>query len=174
MCFGLAVLGPSIEDLRLSLPTKTLPVFLVQKVVGSIIVALEHLHRNRIIHCGPYIAHLIYSSRNYFRNSHILFLFNVAVILENIRISVAQIKADLEPIIAALPPCTIERNVTVDGVEYPIVRSQPIPHDLDLNDTHMDRTFYLNNLSRGALWSSFRVYVVRPSDLGCIYFQLKR
>jgi len=58
LCFGLSVLGASIEDLRLSSPTKTLPVHVVQKVVGSVLEALENLHRSPIIHGGPYIAHL--------------------------------------------------------------------------------------------------------------------
>ena len=65
-------------------------------------------------------------------------------------------KVHLDPVLATLPPCTIERKITVDGVEYPIVRSQPIPHSLDLNDTHMDTRFYLNNLGYGTLWSSLR------------------
>ena len=156
LCFGLSVLGPSIEDLRLSLPTKTLPVHVVQKVVRSILQALGDLHHNRIIHCGPYITHL-FLQNFHIRNLHIS-LFNVAVILDNIRIYVAQRKVDLDPLIPTLPPCTIERRVTVDGVEYPIVRSQPIPHDLDLDDHHMDTIFYLNNLGHGTLWSSFRSF----------------
>ena len=44
---------------------------------------------------------------------------------------------------------SILEALTVNGVEYPIVRSQPIPHDLDLNDTHMYTGFYLNNLAYG-------------------------
>ena len=153
---GLSVVGPSIEDLRLSLPTKTLPVHVVQKVVGSILEALNDLHSHRIIHCGPYIiAHLVFLMKLYQKLTHIIPV-NVAVIPDNIRIFVGERKDDLEPEIAMLPPCTIERKVTVDGVEYPIVRSQPIPHDLDLDDTYIETGFHLNNLSRGALWSSFR------------------
>ena len=132
MC--LSVVGPSIEDIRLSLPTKTLPVHVVQKVVRSVLEALDDLHRNRTVHCGPYT---IYSFSNHIRNLDKL----LAVILDNIYVYVGERKTDLDPVIATLPPCTIERRVTVDGVEYPIVRSQPIPHDLDLNDTHMDTTF---------------------------------
>ena len=58
LCFALSVVGPSIEDLRQSLPTKTLPVHVVQKVIGSMLEPLEHLRWNSIVHCGPYIAHL--------------------------------------------------------------------------------------------------------------------
>ena len=65
-------------------------------------------------------------------------------------------KADLDPVLATLPPCTIERKVTVDGVEYPIVRSLPIPHGMDLSETHMMTGFDLNNLGHGTLRLSFR------------------
>ena len=54
LCFGLSVLGPSIEDIRLSLPTKTLPVNVVQKVVADTLESLDDLHCGGIIHCGPY------------------------------------------------------------------------------------------------------------------------
>ena len=60
LCFGLSVVGPSIEDLRLSTPTKTLPVHVVQRVVASILEALQRLHRHRLFHCGPYIALLFH------------------------------------------------------------------------------------------------------------------
>ena len=57
-CFVLSVVGPSIEDLRQSSSTKTLPVHLVRtrKVIGSMLEALFDLHHNRIVHCGPYIS----------------------------------------------------------------------------------------------------------------------
>ena len=68
LCFGLGVVGPSIEDLRQSLPTKTLPVHVVQRVIGSMLQPLEHLRWNGIGHCGPYIPHLflqqLYLTRN--------------------------------------------------------------------------------------------------------------
>ena len=59
LCFGLSIVGPSIEDISLSSPTtKTLPVHVVRKVIGSILEALNHLHCHRFVHCGRYIAHL--------------------------------------------------------------------------------------------------------------------
>ena len=58
LCFGFNVVGFSVEDLRLSLPTKTLPVYIVQKVVASVLDELTDLHQSRIVHCGPYIPHL--------------------------------------------------------------------------------------------------------------------
>ena len=63
-----------------------------------------------------------------------------------------QTKTDLDPVIAALPPCTIEQKITVDGVEYPIIRSQPIPLEYKWNDTDiMQAGFFLNNLGHGTL-----------------------
>ena len=101
----------------------------------------------------------IYSSINYIGNLPILFLFKTAVLPDNICTSVFQRKDDLDPLLATLPPCMIERKVTVDGVEYPIVRSQPIPpYDLDLNDTHIDTGFYLNNLNYSTFWPSTRIW----------------
>ena len=91
----------------------------------------------------------IYSSSNYIL--HVISPFKIAVIPDNICTYVSQEKVYLDPILATLPPCTIERRVTVDGVEYPIVRSQPFPHGLDLNDIHMEARFYLNNLGYGTL-----------------------
>jgi hypothetical protein len=35
--------------------------------------------------------------------------------------------------LAKLPPCTIEQKVTMYGVEYPIVRSHPVPNDIEWN-----------------------------------------
>lgn len=52
LCIGLAVLGASVEDLRLTSPTKTLPVHVVQKAIASIMVPLLELHKLSIIHGG--------------------------------------------------------------------------------------------------------------------------
>ena len=52
LCIGLAVLGASVEELRLSSPTKTLPLHVVQKAIASILVPLLDLHSRSIIHGG--------------------------------------------------------------------------------------------------------------------------
>ena len=155
---GLSVLGPSIEDLRqqslLLSDTKTktlLSVHLVQRIVGSILETLERLHYHRFIHCGLYFTP--FQKFTIYQETY-AYYFNIAVTPDNICTSVFQRKVELDPILAKLPPCTIERKVIVDSVEYPIVLSQPIPHNLNLNDTHMDTGFYLNNFGHGTLWSS--------------------
>jgi hypothetical protein len=123
--FGLGVLGPSIEDIRLSSPTKTLPVHVVQKVVKSTLEALMYLLQSTfftVVCISP-----IHSSRNYFRNLHIISV-QCSCYTRQYHIFVGQERAHLDPIIATLPPCTVERKVIVDGLEYPIVRSQPLPY----------------------------------------------
>lgn len=59
LCVGLAVLGASVEDLRLTSPTKTLPVHIVQKAIGSVMGALLSLHGLSIIHGGMWNAVLL-------------------------------------------------------------------------------------------------------------------
>ena len=71
LCLGFNLVGPSIEDLRLSLPTKTLPVYIVQKVVESVLEELISLHHSRIAHCGPYIP-LLFLQKLYQRLTHII------------------------------------------------------------------------------------------------------
>ncbi|PPQ79030.1 hypothetical protein CVT25_002339 [Psilocybe cyanescens] len=146
LCIGLAVLGASVEDLRLTSPTKTLPVHVVQKAIASIMVPLLELHKLSIIHG--------------------------AVNGDNIRFFVGQSKQDLESKLAQLPPCTIEQKVVVDGVEYPIVRSQPIPHGYTWNETQAmlaHSSLYLSNVghaqfsNREPTWSGVDV-ALRPPE----------
>lgn len=56
LCIGLAVLGASVEDLRLTSPTKTLPVHVVQKAIGSIMGPLLSLHNISVVHGGMWIV----------------------------------------------------------------------------------------------------------------------
>ena len=35
--------------------------------------------------------------------------------------------------LAKLPPCTIDQKITMCGVEYPIVRSHPVPNGIEWN-----------------------------------------
>jgi hypothetical protein len=41
----------------------------------------------------------------------------------------------LDSAFAKLPPCKIETNISIDGVEYPIVRSHPVPYGIEWNDS---------------------------------------
>ena len=55
---------------------------------------------------------------------------------------------------AKLPPCKIETNIAIDGVDYPIVRSHPVPCGVEWNDSwdHINRCLIiLINLGHGML-----------------------
>jgi len=123
-CFVLSVLGSDVESLRLTSPTKSLPVHMVQKAIASVLEPLSDLHDSGIAHC--------------------------AVTANNFLFFAGQTVEDLEPKLKHLPPSVIERTVTVGEVEYPIVLSQPIPHGFKWNDsrsTIYSSSIYLNNVA---------------------------
>lgn len=59
VCIGVRPLGGSVEAVRLSSPTKTLPTHVVQKAIGSMIIPLKGLHRNSVAHGGKYCVNLL-------------------------------------------------------------------------------------------------------------------
>lgn len=52
LCLVLDVAGPSLEELRLTSPTKLLARHIVQRVVACILEELEKLHKCGLIHGG--------------------------------------------------------------------------------------------------------------------------
>ena len=52
LCLVLDVAGPSFEDLRLTSPTKSLPIHIVQRAVAHVVEELEKLHNSGLIHGG--------------------------------------------------------------------------------------------------------------------------
>ena len=50
-----------------------------------------------------------------------------AVTARNIVFDIDPDREGLDSEFAKLPPCKVESNVSIDGVEYPIVRSYPVP-----------------------------------------------
>ena len=60
---------------------------------------------------------------------------------------------DLNPILDASPPSVVLQEVTVDGVEFPIVLSEPFSHDHKWDDGRADVSNYavhLSNFGHGA------------------------
>ncbi|KAF5323173.1 hypothetical protein D9619_013736 [Psilocybe cf. subviscida] len=108
LCIGLAVMGASVGALRLSSPSKTLPIHVVQKAIGSMIQPLASLHRRSVIHG--------------------------AVTPDNMLFFAGRNDDEIKSGLAKLPPCTVENKVVVDGVEYPIVRSHSLPHGYQWNE----------------------------------------
>ncbi|KIM48539.1 hypothetical protein M413DRAFT_20917 [Hebeloma cylindrosporum] len=123
LCLSLVISGLSCEHLRLSSPTKSLSRHIVQRAVACVLEELVHWHKNDIIHG--------------------------AVTESNIASSISIQRADIDPVLAELSPCTIERKITVGDVEYPIVLSTPIPGYIvwDDNKFQVNRnSMTLNNL----------------------------
>jgi serine/threonine-protein kinase SRPK3 len=129
LCLVLDVAGPSYEFLRLSSPTKPLPGHIVQRAVACVLEELEKLHDCGLIHGGSYLP---FTSE---RENIYSFCAYIAVTAGNIVFEInpspKEIDGDFES--AKLPPCTIEHKVIISGVEYPIVRSHPVPNGIGWN-----------------------------------------
>jgi len=132
LCLVLDVAGPSCEDLRVSSPTKSLSRHLVQRAVACVVEELQRLHKYGLIHGGSYSVHpspfenpLIYTPT----------MYETAVTASNIVSDIDVSRESLDPDLAKLPPCTIERRITIGEVEYPVVHSHPVPGYVEWNDS---------------------------------------
>ena len=79
----------------------------------------------------------------------------IAVTARNIVFEIDASRDELDAEFAKLPPCKIESNISIDGVEYPIVRSHPAPCYVEWHDSwdHINRQLMtLINLGHG-MWS---------------------
>jgi len=79
-------------------------------------------------------------------------LRGTAVIAGNIVFEIDPDREDLDSDFAKLPPCKIETNISIDGVEYPVVRSHPVPRGIEWNDSRAvinRRLITLINLGHG-------------------------
>lgn len=93
---------------------------------------------------------------------HHMTLRGTAVTAGNIVFEIDASRAILDSKFAKLPPCKIETNIFIDGVEYPIVRSNPVPYGVEWNDSwdHINRQLItLINFGHGmwplAFWWSY-------------------
>ena len=62
-------------------------------------------------------------------------LHGTAVTAGNIVFDIDSNPDELNSDFAELPPCKIETNLSIDGVEYPVVRSHPVPWGIEWNDS---------------------------------------
>ena len=129
LCLVLDLTGLSFEHLRLSSPTKSLQRHIVQRAVAGVLEELEKMHDCGIIHGGLYFPFIperekIYSLCAYIAVTASNFVFEIDPDPNGI-------DDDFES--AEIPPCTIEDKVTVSDVEYPIVRSHPVPNGIKWN-----------------------------------------
>ena len=77
-----------------------------------------------------------------------------AVTARNIVFDIDPDREGLDSEFAKLPPCKVESNVSIDGVEYPIVRSYPVPSYAEWNYSWGDinrRLITLINFGHG-MW----------------------
>jgi hypothetical protein len=75
-----------------------------------------------------------------------------AVTVDNFAFGISTIPEFFEPILAQQPPVPSDPPIVLDGVEYPVVTSQPILHSNKWNDnrsTVADYNVNLDNLGYG-------------------------
>jgi len=110
LCLVLNVLGPDLDAFRRSTPNKLVPVYGVKVLMQYVLEGLCNLHQANIVHRAV-------KSEN--------FLVWVPATLDSINQVLSNSRVE-------------ESEIEVDGVKYPIVRSQPIPHNLQWDDPPAD------------------------------------
>ena len=92
-------------------------------------------------------------------------LRGTAVTAGNIVFEIDTSRDALNSELAKLPPCKIETNISIDGVNYPVVHSHPVPCGVEWNDSwdHINRCLIiLINLGHGVSLSiGFLVVLLR-------------
>ncbi|KAF8958726.1 kinase-like domain-containing protein [Flammula alnicola] len=126
LCLVFHVYGTSVEDLRLTntYNGEYLPLYTVQKVVGDVSERLAELAEYKIIHGG--------------------------VTADNFLFSCVQTGDAIRKVLWQSKTKRSEKIVGSDGVTYPSVISQPIPHGFtwDCPEDHIDcATIYLSNFA---------------------------
>ncbi|KAF8910920.1 kinase-like protein [Gymnopilus junonius] len=101
LCLVMELLSTDVSSFRRSSPTKALPVYTVKHIIIAALRGLANLHRLGIIHTD-------------LKLDNILFM------------GVPNDKYVEEQLAAEAP--VIEGEVEVEGVTYPLLRAQPIPH----------------------------------------------
>ncbi|KIM36816.1 hypothetical protein M413DRAFT_13773 [Hebeloma cylindrosporum] len=124
LCLVIRMLGTSVEDLRLTnIYDEYLPIHIVKKVVSDISCKLSHLAEQKIIHG--------------------------AVTPDNFLMTCAQSGYDIQPQLkkSTNKKPEIKNIVGSDGVTYPAVISQPLPHGYKWDSTEEDMEYTSINLS---------------------------
>ena len=147
-CLVFRVLGSSVKDLWLSNTSneKYLPLYTVQKVVGDISQALTVLADHGIIHGGG--CHQSF----YFTLPLIYRVPSTALTADNFLFWCVQTSDAIRKVLAKAPRKKAEMIQGSDGVTYPSVRSQPIPHGCTWDSTVTDIMYtklYLSNYAHG-------------------------
>ncbi|KAF8956757.1 hypothetical protein BDZ97DRAFT_1955756 [Flammula alnicola] len=133
LCLVFLVYGSSVEDLRLTnaYDGQYLPLYTVQKVIGDISERLSDLAVHKIIHG--------------------------AVTPDNFLFFCIQTSDAIQKVLGQSKSKRVEKIVGSDGVTYPSVISQPIPHGFTWDCTEEDiecATIYLSNFAHGGAMTS--------------------
>ncbi|KAF8062421.1 kinase-like domain-containing protein [Lyophyllum atratum] len=155
-CFALDPLGPDLDTFRQTSPTRSLKVHTVKKVVASAVEALCDFEELDIIHGGtkPDIA--------------------TALKADNLLFWVSEGAVNVQPIVDASLPSGVQKDVTVDGKRYPVVRSEPCGNQWHWDDDNFNianYSIYLNNLGhttgkgKDASWDTSVDPSLRPPEV---------
>jgi len=129
LCFVLHVLGSSVQALRLSnAQGACLPVHTVKKIVADILEPLSTIHKLKIIHGALTEDNLLFLSE--------------------------QQASDIREIINASPSVKADEVKSDDGSVYNVVKSQPIGHDFQWNESRQgiaNASIYLSNFGHAHL-----------------------
>ncbi|KAF8056921.1 kinase-like domain-containing protein [Lyophyllum atratum] len=122
-CFALDPLGVDLDTFRQTSPTRSLKVHTVKKVIASAVEALCDFEELDIIHG--------------------------ALKADNLLFWVSERAVNVQPIVDASLPSGVQKDVTVDGKRYPVVRSEPCGNQWHWDDDNFNianYSIYLNNL----------------------------
>lgn len=129
----LDVAGPSLRDLQNLSPNNLLGVSVIQRATACILQTLDELHDLGLIHGG--------------KKSQLFFLYDnnqkvvLAITPKNMVFQISPLKEALDGDLRKLPDSRIEQTITVDGVNYPVVRSHHLPPWVEWNSprSHVNR-----------------------------------
>ncbi|KAF8062423.1 kinase-like domain-containing protein [Lyophyllum atratum] len=156
-CFALDALGVDLDTFRQTSPTRSLKVHTVKKVIACAVEALIDLEALDIIHGGT-----------------IPFLLWFTLKADNLLFWVSQRAVNVQPIADDSPPSDVQKEVTVDGKRYPVVRSEPCGNQWRWDDDNFNvanYAIYLNNLGHGnesnrdASWDTSVDPSLRPPEV---------
>jgi serine/threonine-protein kinase SRPK3 len=127
LCLVMNVLGPSVQTIRMSAPTRTLAVHSVKTIVALLLEGLTELHQLGIVHTGETL---------FFHcclRSSLCSQYFADIKADNILFQVDGEEAIIGPILAS-EPLAIEGTFELKGQSYSILHSQPITLSVKWDD----------------------------------------
>ena len=150
LCLVFHTFGDSVEELRLTnINGENLPLHAVKLIAARISTSLVHLAELKIIHGGG--KNFVISAA---LASLIFFCCFAAVTPDNFRLFCAQAGNDIQMVLkqSKNKRPEVQNIVGSDGITYPSVKSQPIPHYYTWDSPEIDwelSSLYLSNFAYG-------------------------